>query len=149
MKKNKVEDWLQNIDPLTSMGDFDEAEGCYSQLECVTKVMTDAGMKGLVPQKACGLILCDHSHALALYELTEPRVTVGRDAGCSVRIDDQYLSAEHFVISKSETLFVIEDCGSKNKVCVNSVKIDSRMLVDGDYITAGLSAFLFVDNRGS
>ncbi|CAN5385271.1 hypothetical protein BH10BAC5_BH10BAC5_25740 [soil metagenome] len=52
--------------------------------------------------------------------------TIGRSAGCDIRIDHPMISRNHAVLTKAGTEYFIEDAGSLNGVYVNAKRISAR-----------------------
>jgi pSer/pThr/pTyr-binding forkhead associated (FHA) protein len=64
--------------------------------------------------------------------------TIGRGAGCELRIDDQYASAEHARLFGRNGSWYVEDLGSTNGTYVNEQRLASpAMLAPGDKIRIG------------
>jgi Nif-specific regulatory protein len=70
-------------------------------------------------------------------------VSVGRDEGNSVAIDDSAASRRHFVIRLVGERFQLRDLNSRNGTLVNGVLVQERLLEDNDEIRVGGSVFLF------
>ena len=58
-------------------------------------------------------------------------LTVGRAAGCQVRVDDTYASQLHARIFEREGQYFVEDLGSTNKTYLNRKGTQNRELVAG------------------
>jgi transcriptional regulator with GAF, ATPase, and Fis domain len=75
--------------------------------------------------------------------LGEAEVSVGRDEGNSVAIDDLAASRRHFIIRSVGERFQLRDLDSRNGTLVNGVLVQERLLEDNDEIRVGGSVFLF------
>ncbi len=148
MKIDQIDSWLDHPDPDETLFRMSELPGCYQQLEQVAGIILDARGQSLIPENSCGLVICDSENELSFFKLTGQSVTVGRDARCSVVVDDRYLSKEHFCIAFVSPYYVLRNVHSKNGVKINGANEEFRVLVDGDCIRAGQSAFIFVANPG-
>jgi pSer/pThr/pTyr-binding forkhead associated (FHA) protein len=72
---------------------------------------------------------------LTRYPLIESSVTVGRDEACGVVLGSTGVSRRHFVLTKTEKGYSVEDLGSANGTYVNGEKVEGRTpLADGDKI---------------
>jgi hypothetical protein len=72
-------------------------------------------------------------------------VTVGRAAGCTVTLEDNYVSQLHARIFRKDDALFVEDLGSTNGTYVNGQKLSSTALVKrGDLVRSG-STVLEVD----
>jgi pSer/pThr/pTyr-binding forkhead associated (FHA) protein len=75
-------------------------------------------------------------------------LTVGRDPGCILRLDDPKVSRRHATLSPSAGGITIRDEGSLNGTWVNDGRIaGSRALAAGDRVRIGGSEFI-VDDAG-
>lgn len=67
-------------------------------------------------------------------ELTAPRTTIGRTPDNDIVLNEEGVSRQHAVISKSENSFFIEDTGSRNGVFLNKKRIQREKLTYWDEI---------------
>jgi hypothetical protein len=63
--------------------------------------------------------------------------TIGRNPGCTIRIDDAKISGKHAELKVSEGRYTITDLNSSNGTYVNQEKIHHRELYQGDRIQIG------------
>jgi pSer/pThr/pTyr-binding forkhead associated (FHA) protein len=69
-------------------------------------------------------------------------VTVGRAAGCGVRLEDAYTSSIHARLFRRNGSLWVEDLGSTNGTWVNAERISSAMkLGKGDLLQVGGTVF--------
>jgi hypothetical protein len=69
-------------------------------------------------------------------------VTVGRAAGCGVRIDDQFTSNLHARLTRRDGALWVEDLGSTNGTWINSEKVVTlTRLAKGDVLQIGGTVF--------
>jgi hypothetical protein len=72
-------------------------------------------------------------------------VTVGRAAGCTVTLEDNYVSQLHARVFRKDDAVFVEDLGSTNGTYVNGQKLTGTVLVKrGDLVRIG-STVLEVD----
>ncbi len=74
------------------------------------------------------------------FELAESPLTVGRDPGCDVRINDPTVSRWHAWLTEAAGLWYITDTGSANGTLINGEEIkpnERRLLNEGDKIELG------------
>ncbi len=77
----------------------------------------------------------------ATYDLPD-EVTVGRAAGCGVRVDDAYTSNIHARLYRRGGQLWVEDLGSTNGTWVNAERIDGPLhLGKGDLLQVGGTVF--------
>ena len=73
---------------------------------------------------------------------------VGRDASCSIAIDDKKASRQHARVFANGKQFFVEDLASRNGTLLNGAKIQGRVaLKDGDEIRVGDHAIVFEGER--
>ena len=95
--------------------------------------------KGPVPE----LLLFLGEKQLGTFALTKPELTIGRNPGNDILIDNVGVSRRHAVIRISGDLVVVEDLGSANGTFVNGQKITKHELQDGDEILVLKHRLLF------
>ncbi|GAB96168.1 ABC-type multidrug transport system ATPase subunit/pSer/pThr/pTyr-binding forkhead associated (FHA) protein [Kineosphaera limosa] len=74
-------------------------------------------------------------------------ITIGRDAGASIVVDDLLASRQHARATPRGTGFWIEDLGSLNGTFVNGKPIQSALLAPGDLLTIGHHEFRIVGDE--
>ncbi|MCL1798712.1 MAG: FHA domain-containing protein [Eggerthellaceae bacterium] len=80
-----------------------------------------------------------------VHDLVESRIVLGREAGNSIVVDDINASRSHAEIRfDPQGLWVISDLGSTNGTLLNGQDVKTQVLNDGDYITIGMTNFVFV-----
>lgn len=78
----------------------------------------------------------------AFDELLTP-VTIGREEGNSLQLNDERVSRFHVKIQEDQDKIVITDLGSTNGTKVNGEDIQLRILRYGDIVSLGRSVLLF------
>jgi hypothetical protein len=80
-----------------------------------------------------------------IYRLTGERVTVGRDAGSDIFLDDVTVSRNHAILNVSSAGVTLQDLGSLNGTYVNRRRIDAaESLSDGDELQIGKFRLAFI-----
>lgn len=77
------------------------------------------------------------------YLLDTDEITVGRDAGADILLDDATVSRRHAVFRKHGDTYEIVDSGSLNGTYVNMERKDSAVLHNGDTIMIGKFRMLY------
>lgn len=77
------------------------------------------------------------------HRLSADLVTIGRDGGQQIVIDDDDVSREHALIERRPSGFRLSDRHSTNGTWVNGVRIDEIDLHDGDEIWLGSTVAVF------
>lgn len=72
------------------------------------------------------------------FRVEKDKVTVGRRNHNEISLQDQTVSGEHAVITRSENGFVIEDLNSSNGTLVNGNAVTEQALNNNDVIEFGL-----------
>ena len=88
----------------------------------------------------------------SIFELTEGRITLGRDPSNSVFLNDMTVSRRHARIDLatiSSGYATIEDLGSLNGTWVDGAIVNRAMLKDGSTIQIGTFRMVFHTNRKS
>ena len=75
-------------------------------------------------------------------DLTDTEITVGREAGNELVIDDQSMSRKHAAISATEEGHTVRDLGSRNGTWLNGNRITEKpeLLHHGDEVRLGRHA---------
>ena len=92
---------------------------------------------------------------IKLFPLEKPVITIGRDQGNDIQIDEAGVSGRHAQIRvqpsellEGQTDVFLEDLGSTNGSLVNDEQIDdSYQLKHNDVITIGWNTFKLLDGR--
>ena len=81
------------------------------------------------------------------FDLTEPVVSLGRDASSHIRLHDTEVSRRHAEIRQQGAGFQLCDAGSANGTFVNNQKITHADLKAGDHIAVGQTVLIFSGGR--
>lgn len=90
------------------------------------------------------VLVCLTSAKPERHVVNAPETLIGRGAACAIRVVTHSVSREHARIRHENGKVVIHDCGSKNGVYVNSVRVERYELEHGDSITIGGAQFRFL-----
>jgi hypothetical protein len=77
-----------------------------------------------------------------LYTLS-PSTSIGNDPGCTVCLQDRFMSSKHAEIKVENGVWVLKDLGSTNGTYVNNKRVDKHELVDNDFVKFGGSMIKF------
>lgn len=78
-----------------------------------------------------------------VFEELEPPITIGREEGNSVQLNDDRISRFHLKIQEDQQKLVLTDLESTNGTRVNGEDTQLRLLRYGDVIAVGRSVMLF------
>ena len=78
-----------------------------------------------------------------VYENLDPPITIGREEGNSVQLNDERISRFHLKIQEDQNKLVLTDLESTNGTRVNGEDTQLRLLRYGDVISLGRSVLLF------
>lgn len=78
-----------------------------------------------------------------VYENLVPPITIGREEGNTIQLNDERISRYHIKIQEDHDRLVVTDLESTNGTKVNGEDIQLRILRFGDTITVGKSVLLF------
>lgn len=82
-----------------------------------------------------------------VYEGVEVPVTIGREEGNTIQLNDERISRFHLRIQQDHDDLVLTDLESTNGSKVNNEDVQLRILRHGDLITIGRSTLLFGTRR--
>jgi transcriptional regulator with GAF, ATPase, and Fis domain len=71
------------------------------------------------------------------------QVTLGGDAGSTIRLEDPWVSAHHCTITEQDGRFLLNDLESHAGTFVNGIPVKQRELKSGDEVAIGNSLFVF------
>ncbi|HEY5517809.1 MAG TPA: FHA domain-containing protein [Coriobacteriia bacterium] len=78
------------------------------------------------------------------FYLDRPRLTIGRDPGADIFLNDITVSRAHATLVVSAGEVTVEDAGSLNGVYVNGVSVDRAVLRTGDQVQIGRFQMVFM-----
>ena len=81
------------------------------------------------------------------FVLDSPEVTIGRDPGSAVFLNDMTVSRHHAVLRVSGLSATIEDLGSLNGTWVDGAIVNNATLQDGSTIQVGTFRMVFHTTR--
>jgi pSer/pThr/pTyr-binding forkhead associated (FHA) protein len=89
------------------------------------------------------LRVIDGSDRGRVYENLEPPISIGREEGNTIQLNDERVSRFHVKIQDDHDRLVLTDLESTNGTKVNGESIQLRILRVGDTLTIGRSVLLF------
>ncbi len=75
---------------------------------------------------------------LKTFKFDKDEITIGRLKSSDIHINNPAVSKQHARIIKKQDNYLIEDLKSTNGIYLNTVRIISRYLKDGDIINIGI-----------
>jgi chromosome segregation ATPase len=90
------------------------------------------------------VLICLTSSKPQRHVISAPETLIGRGPDCAIRIVTHFVSREHARLKHENGKVIIQDCGSKNGVFVNSIRVEEHELEHGDSITIGKTRFQFL-----
>lgn len=81
------------------------------------------------------------------FYLDRPKLTVGRDPGSDIFLNDLTVSRDHAVLEILDGEVTVHDEASLNGTSVNGVTVDAAPLKDGDVLQIGTFQMVFVAGR--
>ena len=72
-----------------------------------------------------------------------PNSSIGTDPGCTVCLNDKFMSSKHAEIKAEAGVWILRDGGSTNGTYVNNRRVDKHELVDNDFIKFGSAMVKF------
>ena len=98
--------------------------------------MIDSGGAGPGMQLLGWLVPVQGPQRGELFTLS-PASVIGKDPGCTIVLQDGYMSSKHAEIKAEGGIWVLKDLGSTNGTYVNDKRVDKQELVDNDMIMFG------------
>jgi hypothetical protein len=92
-------------------------------------------------------LVCLTSDEPHRYVLDKDLVTIGRAPECDIHVPTHFVSRQHAVIRRDNGSLIIEDRRSTNGIFVNAVRVEHKLLEDGDWITIGETQFRFLSGE--
>ena len=92
-------------------------------------------------ENACLTVLCGQESG-RVFELAPGRVILGRAEGVGIALADPGTSRHHASVHSAPLGYVITDLGSSNGLFVNGVRLEHRVLREGDRVQVGPSTVL-------
>ena len=81
--------------------------------------------------------------------LEQARVTIGREQGNAIVVEDPEVSRAHAAITAVGNDYIFEDLGGVNGTLVNGTPVQRRILQHGDVIALGAYHLRYVDSKAS
>jgi len=83
------------------------------------------------------ILLKYKNELLKTFKIDKDEITIGRLKSSDIHINNPTVSKQHARIIKNQGNYLIEDLKSTNGIYLNTVRIISRYLKDGDVINIG------------
>lgn len=93
------------------------------------------------------LRILDGANRGQIFGAIETPVTIGREEGNTIQLNDERVSRYHLKIQKDHDDLVLTDLQSTNGSRVNNEEVQLRILRKGDVISIGRSVILFGDRE--
>ena len=81
------------------------------------------------------------------WELSDQPLIFGRGEQADVRLDDERMSRQHFVVAPKEGGYVVQDLKSTNGTYINNARVTEHALKPNDRIRAGHIVFVFLPEK--
>jgi len=92
-------------------------------------------------------LICEDSSTAERYELGDRPLVVGRGEAADLRINDDSLSRQHFLVLREGGDYIVEDLNSRNGTWLGGRRILAARLHHNDRIVAGHTRFLFRERQ--
>ena len=107
------------------------------------RVSESDGRTFLEAHKVC-LVVNKGPKAGRTFDLTQPRITIGRADTAEIGLEDGKASRIHVVLTLNADAFELKDVNSTNGTWVNGRRVEACRLEDGDMIRIGDSLLRYV-----
>src|SRR5918992_2261345 len=119
------------------------AAATFSRASCPREPTLRAEAASPAAMTRVTLRVLDGADRGTVFEELEPPVTIGREEGNSVQLNDERISRFHLKIQEDQGKLVLTDLESTNGTRVNGEDTQLRILRFGDVISLGRSVLLF------
>jgi hypothetical protein len=98
---------------------------------------------GAAAERSPALVMAAGTPRETPYRLVGERTVIGRAEDCDLRLADPGASRHHAEVLRGGAWVTVKDLGSTNGTLVNSERVDSADLDDGDQVVIGETTFTF------
>jgi len=105
-------------------------------------------MSDLIPENV-KLEVTEGSDKGEVFIINNKTITIGRDEGCDMVLNDEHVSLKHAQVVFRNDHFTVIDLGSLNKTMVNNNVYVQKNLSNGDIISMGKTNLLFSNESGA
>ncbi len=110
-------------------------DGATTPFEPIRDV--DAEQHSPLVEGAPALVVRKGPQAGERFFVDQDEITIGRDPGCDVFLNDITVSRRHATLRMAAGVVSIEDAGSLNGTYVNGVRVDEAVIGEGDTVQIG------------
>lgn len=79
-----------------------------------------------------------------IYQLSRPRVILGRGAGCDIQLPDSEVSRRHAMLEIRGEEATVTDLGSTNGTYVEGVRVESTTIASHQEFSLGTTTLMFI-----
>lgn len=79
-----------------------------------------------------------------IYQLSRPRVILGRGAGCDIQLPDSEVSRRHAMLEIRDEEATVTDLGSTNGTYVEGVRVESTTIASHQEFSLGTTTLMFI-----
>jgi pSer/pThr/pTyr-binding forkhead associated (FHA) protein len=115
----------------------------------VDRAVEPAGPLQVEPTEVPVLVVRKGAEVGERFYLDRPEMTVGRDPGSDIFLNDVTVSRRHALLHVAGGEVTVEDAGSLNGTYVNNVSVDSAVLRTGDVLQVGTFQMTFFGGGGA
>lgn len=101
------------------------------------------------PAEHPALLITKGPFAGERFDLAQGEISLGRDPGSDIFLDDVTVSRRHAKLTVSGDRVEVADAGSLNGTYVNRERVEVRTLMGGDELQIGKFRLVFVRGRGT
>ncbi len=103
-----------------------------------------AGLAPLPAHRRYSLAVILGANSGQIYQLTKPRVILGRGAGCDIQLPDSEVSRRHAMLEIRQDEARISDLGSTNGTYVEGVRVESTTIASHQEFSLGTTTLMFI-----
>lgn len=98
----------------------------------------------LPPHRRYSLAVILGANSGQIYQLSRPRVILGRGAGCDIQLPDSEVSRRHAMLEIRGEEATVTDLGSTNGTYVEGVRVESTTIASHQEFSLGTTTLMFI-----
>ena len=98
----------------------------------------------LPPHRRYSLAVILGANSGQIYQLSKPRIILGRGAGCDIQLPDSEVSRRHAMLEIRDEKATVTDLGSTNGTYVEGMRVDSTCIASHQEFSLGTTTLMFI-----
>ena len=136
--------WPGMIDRLALMA-LSRAEHCPLRVDHILQLPAENRKTAKTIDAIPRLIVTRRRKMLKRMDLDQPRLLIGRNELCDLRIVSDCTSRQHAMLFRNGSATIVVDLKSRHGTCVNGKRVTRQVLINNDIISVGDHRIKFMD----